>query len=60
MKKRFKIVIEFEGDIDMVPGWGDNTADWVRMIARDFERQTHYNTSAKVISEEITSVEIKD
>lgn len=49
MPKRFKFTIEFEGDLDEVPGWGYSEADWHQLAVTAFLRQSHYNVSAKVI-----------
>lgn len=49
MKKRFKFTVVFEGDLDMVPGWGHSEADWHKFAMAEMLRQSHYNTTATVI-----------
>lgn len=49
MKKRVKFIIEYEVDLDSVPGWGHQVEDWVELATCGVLRQTHYNTTAKKI-----------
>jgi hypothetical protein len=49
VKKRAKITMTFEVDLDQVPGWGHDTSDWIALIRRDFDRQSHYNTASEVV-----------
>ncbi|QKC99218.1 hypothetical protein [Mesorhizobium sp. NZP2298] len=53
MFKRAKIVMEFEVDLDMLPGWGHTTGDWVDLINRNFLLQTHYNAESRVVSADV-------
>jgi len=43
MPKRFKFVIEFEVDKDMVPGFGYEVQHWIDFTTREFMRQGHYH-----------------
>lgn len=48
--KRVRIVMVFEADLDAVPGWGHRPDSWIDLAKREFERQSHYNTTAETIS----------
>jgi hypothetical protein len=50
---RVRFTIEFEANLDMIPGWGYEPEDWHQLATREFERQTHYATSAKVVSSDL-------
>jgi hypothetical protein len=42
---RVRIEVLFYADLDRVPGWGHQPADWVKLITTTLERNEHYNTS---------------
>lgn len=44
-KRRVKMVIEFEADLDPVSGMFDNSDDWMKVIEHDLKRNRHYNPS---------------
>lgn len=48
MAKRFKFVVVFEGDLDMIPGWGHSEVDWHRLATAAFLMQKHYNTEVTI------------
>lgn len=50
MFQKAEITIKYTVDLDPVPGWGDNPDDWVRLATEAVLRQSHYNTSADVVS----------
>ena len=56
MFKRAEFVIKFSVDLDAVPGWGDKPDDWIALATREFERQSHYNTKAEVVSVDVSPI----
>ena len=46
--RRCRILIEYEVDLDAVPGWGYAPADWIRLAVEGVTRQSHYNTTYTV------------
>jgi hypothetical protein len=48
-KQRFRFVVEFTGDLDMVPGAMHQVEDWHHMATQRIDAQTHYNTSSRVL-----------
>lgn len=49
MKEKYIFTIRFEVDRDMVPGWGHQIKDWIRLATHEFVSQTHYNAEYDVI-----------
>lgn len=45
---RVAITLTFFADLDPVPGWGDNSGDWINLIKSDLERNSHYNTEVVI------------
>jgi hypothetical protein len=54
MKKRVRFTVEFEADLDMVPGWGYEPEDWHVLAMHEFKRYTRYATTARVVSSQVT------
>lgn len=52
MTRRVKITLEFEADLDPVPGWGNKPEDWVGLLERNIPHQPHYNSTCKVLQVE--------
>jgi len=48
MKDRVHITLSFSADLDMIPGWGHQPEDWVQLVTRDLNRNSHYNTEIEV------------
>lgn len=48
MMKRAKFAIEFEIDLDGVPGFGHHPQDWADYVARQLLTNSHYNPSLKI------------
>jgi hypothetical protein len=46
--RRCRILIEYEVDLDAVPGWGYAPADWIELAVSNVTRQSHYNTTYTV------------
>jgi hypothetical protein len=53
--KRTRILVAFEADLDVVPGWGHQPVDWINLFTKETKLQSGYNTTATVLS-----VEVKD
>lgn len=49
-KPRAEITIKFSVDLDTVPGTFHDPKDWVWLVTKDFERQSHYNPSYEVVA----------
>jgi len=47
-KRRIKFIMQFEVDLDMVPGSFHEPDDWVFFVQRDFMRQVHYNARCQL------------
>jgi hypothetical protein len=50
MFQKAEITIKYTVDLDPLPGWGDKPDDWVNLATEAVLRQSHYNTSADVVS----------
>jgi hypothetical protein len=53
MFKQAEITIKYTVDLDAVPGWGHEPEDWINLAKEPVLRQSHYNTSAEVVSVEV-------
>jgi hypothetical protein len=53
MKKRVEIKLTFSADLDMVPGWGHETQDWVDLVNRELMRNSHYDTRVDIHSVDV-------
>jgi hypothetical protein len=56
--ERVTITLRFSADLDAVPGWGHAPDDWVALVRRELERNSHYNTKVEIVSVE-TSPEFR-
>ncbi len=52
-KKRLRIKLEFETDLDMVLGWGYDPKDWIEYVKIELSRQSHYNPKVKILSSSV-------
>jgi hypothetical protein len=50
MFKSIRLVIAFTASMDSVPGWGHEAKDWIDLATNAFLRNSHYDTSAEVLS----------
>ena len=58
MAKRVKFTIEWEVDLDMMAGFGNQPESWAEYLVApsgDLLRQTHYNPSVKIVKTEVTN-----
>jgi hypothetical protein len=53
MYKRVKFLVEFEVNLDSLPGWGHQVEDWQKLVMEDFLRQTCYKPEARVVELEV-------
>jgi hypothetical protein len=51
-RDRYRIVIAFEADRDMVPGWGHQIEDWVALFTEPARRNSHYNVTTEIVEAE--------
>lgn len=50
MTKRTKFTIEFEIDLDSVPGAFHQAEDWINRVTQQFEAQKHYHPTVKLVN----------
>lgn len=58
MKRRAEFTIKFSVDLDMVPGPGHSPDDWIRLAAKEFLHQRHYDAVAETISIKVNGTEL--
>lgn len=46
---RLTMLIKFETDMDMIPGWGHKYPDWERLATERWSAQSHYRTAYKLL-----------
>lgn len=49
-RPKLTMLVKTVNDTDPVPGWGDNSKDWIRLLGDSFLRQGHYNTQLEVLA----------
>ena len=47
-RKRVRIQITFTSNLDMVPGWGYDPADWADYVKMELGRQAHYKPTVEI------------
>lgn len=49
-RKRITITMQFEVNLDLVPGWGHEAQDWIEIIQREFLRQRSYKPATRLVA----------
>lgn len=49
-RPKLTMLVKTVNDTDPVPGWGDNSKDWISLLGGSFLRQGHYNTQMEVLA----------
>lgn len=50
---RVKITIDFEADLDIVPGWGHLPEDWVALVKKRLTEETSYKPTVEIKAVEV-------
>jgi hypothetical protein len=59
-RNRVKFTMEFEVDLDMVPGFGHQPDDWKKFIVNTLAQQVpHYNPTIKMVAAELKCMDGK-